>query len=202
MPQPDTSESPQPARDAAIEEIRKTLSPESLQRYERLFKQHGERLKTAEPGNPVKVIHLEDRSRNYFIVPILTNGFDEPWFVAQISCATGDLLRLDSIRAAQPDEDTWIYAVLNEKKAREKLATLLRPHLPDGWKSSPEPLVWKQCRFSHSPLHPFHKLERGPDDAKEYAYVDIHGDLHTNLDAPAPYEEEEEELPPRHDQTR
>lgn len=177
MKQPQAEQAKEKARAVLPEAALNALRPEVLKEYSQLFRQHGERLSSAILGAPVPVAHLTDPEGDYFLIPIFTNGLREPWFVGQVSAVTGSLLRLDCIRALEPDENSWIYAVLNKEQSEKKLAALLQRCSADGWQSAGR-LVWKPTLLSLSPLEPFHELRRGT----ETGYMDLWGAIHTDLD--------------------
>ena len=149
-----------------------------------LFEEHQENLQTAVVGEPVFVEHLQRPQDSYYLVPVFS-GFrqpgEEPYFVAQVAADNLKLLSIDSIEALQPDHEAWIYAVLNEDALEEKLKRSLHEYVPMSWASTGR-LAWKFCRQSFSPLKPFHVVTQGDS----VAYVDIQGDLHTQLDLPRP----------------
>ena len=149
-----------------------------------LFEEHGENLQTAVAGEPVFVEHLQRPQDSYYLVPLFS-GFQqpgvEPYFVAQVAADNLKLLSIDCIEALPPDHEAWIYAVLNEDALEERLKQTLHEYVPKSWASTGR-LAWKFCRQSFSPLKPFHVVTQGDSEA----YVDIQGNLHTELDLPRP----------------
>lgn len=176
---PQTPEDTVEKRNCAREVVTQELTDDAG-----LYEEYRLNLETAVVGEPVFVEHLQRPQDSYYIVPVFSGcpqPGEEPYVVAQVAADNLKLLSIDSNEDPQPNHEAWIYSVLNEDALEEKLRRTVPDYVPKSWHSTGR-LAWKFCRQSFSPLKPFHVVLQNGNEG----YVDIHGNLHTELDLPRP----------------